>query len=82
MVGLGNLTFQAQLLDLALLVIQTGTVFHTNLNISIYTLLTFLILAELLLLAFWSLFLKKRCLLLMLASNSNMVKSCSSFSEN
>lgn len=36
MVGLGNLAFQAQLLDMALSVVQTGRIFHTNINISIY----------------------------------------------
>uniref|UniRef100_A0A8C3PJS6 Non-SMC condensin II complex subunit G2 n=1 Tax=Calidris pygmaea TaxID=425635 RepID=A0A8C3PJS6_9CHAR len=37
MVGLGDLTFQARLLDMALSVIKTGAVSQSNINISIYT---------------------------------------------
>lgn len=51
MTGLGKATFQARLLDLGLSVIQRGTMFCVNANISICTLLAFLTLAELLLLA-------------------------------
>lgn len=36
MVGLGNLKFQAYLLDIALAVIQTGMVFCANVSISIH----------------------------------------------
>lgn len=81
MVGLGNLKFQAYLLDIALAVIQTGMVFCANVSISIHAQITFFVLTELLLFAFWSLFLKTWYLQIMLVSIIN-VRSNSSFSEN